>query len=84
MILKRLHPDFYMKKGDTKLFPMPSNQKVNEYLKEIASICNINKNLTFHTARHNETHYYLLINRLRRIRLSIGNDLETSLVLRYA
>lgn len=52
MILKRLHPDFYMKKGDTKLFPMPSNQKVNEYLKEIASICNINKNLTFHTARH--------------------------------
>lgn len=52
MILKRLHPDFYIKKGDTKLFRMPSNQKVNEYLKEIASICNINKKLSFHVSRH--------------------------------
>lgn len=34
------------------LFPVPSNQKVNDYLKEIADICQINKNLTFHLARH--------------------------------
>lgn len=35
-----------------KLFPMLSNQKVNSYLKEIADICGIKKNLTFHLARH--------------------------------
>ncbi|TFH95046.1 site-specific integrase, partial [Porphyromonas levii] len=37
-----------------KLFPILSNQKMNSYLKEIADICNIRKNLTFHTARHRE------------------------------
>jgi site-specific recombinase XerD len=35
-----------------KLFPTISNQKVNSYLKEIADICGIKKNLTFHIARH--------------------------------
>jgi len=34
------------------ILPIISNQKVNNYLKEIASICGINKNLTFHVARH--------------------------------
>lgn len=34
------------------VFPVPSNQKVNSYLKEIADLCGINKNLTFHLARH--------------------------------
>lgn len=34
------------------LFPVPSNQKVNSYLKEIASVCGIDKDLTFHIARH--------------------------------
>jgi len=33
-------------------FPVPSNQKTNEYLKEIADICGINKALTSHIARH--------------------------------
>lgn len=36
----------------TYIFPAPSNQKVNAYLKEIADICGIEKNLTFHMARH--------------------------------
>ena len=31
---------------------MLCNQKYNEYLKEIASLCTISKNLTTHTARH--------------------------------
>lgn len=31
---------------------MLSNQKTNAYLKEIADICGIKKNLTFHMARH--------------------------------
>lgn len=37
--------------GDT-LFPNISNQKLNSYLKEIAALCGIGKNLTFHLARH--------------------------------
>ena len=32
--------------------PVISNQKLNAYLKEIDYICDIHKNLTFHTARH--------------------------------
>lgn len=35
-----------------KIFPPISNQKINDYLKEIAPLCDINKNLTFHIARH--------------------------------
>lgn len=34
------------------LLPVSSNQKMNAYLKEIADICGIEKNLTMHTARH--------------------------------
>ncbi|MDP4201205.1 MAG: site-specific integrase [Bacteroidota bacterium] len=34
------------------VLPILSNQKMNAYLKEIADLCNINKNLTFHLARH--------------------------------
>lgn len=34
------------------LFPVLSNQKMNAYLKEIADVCGINKELTFHIARH--------------------------------
>ncbi|TAJ13742.1 site-specific integrase [Marinilabiliaceae bacterium JC017] len=34
------------------LLPIVSNQKLNSYLKEIADLCNITKNLTFHVARH--------------------------------
>jgi integrase len=34
------------------VFPIISNQKVNSYLKEIADLCDIHKNLTFHMARH--------------------------------
>jgi site-specific recombinase XerD len=38
--------------NEDKLLPILSNQKMNAYLKEIAAICNINKELTFHIARH--------------------------------
>ena len=34
------------------LLPVPCNQKMNSYLKEIADLCMIKKNLTTHTARH--------------------------------
>jgi integrase len=32
--------------------PVPCNQKMNSYLKEIADFCGIKKNITTHTARH--------------------------------
>ena len=34
------------------LLPVPCNQKMNSYLKEIADLCGISKCLTTHTARH--------------------------------
>lgn len=34
------------------LLPVPTNQKMNAYLKEIADLCDIEKNLTTHCARH--------------------------------
>jgi site-specific recombinase XerD len=38
--------------NEDRLLPILSNQKMNAYLKEIAGICEINKELTFHIARH--------------------------------
>ncbi|WP_026914925.1 site-specific integrase [Christiangramia portivictoriae] len=35
-----------------QLLPILTNQKMNAYLKEIADLCEIEKNLTFHLARH--------------------------------
>jgi site-specific recombinase XerD len=35
-----------------RALPILSNQKMNAYLKEIADVCKIYKNLTFHIARH--------------------------------
>ncbi len=34
------------------VLPIPTNQKCNDYLKEIASVCGINKELCYHMARH--------------------------------
>jgi site-specific recombinase XerD len=38
--------------NDGTLFPNISNQRLNGYLKEMADVCRIEKNLTFHLARH--------------------------------
>jgi integrase len=37
---------------DDKALPVSSNQKLNEYLKDIAGLCGIRKKLTYHMARH--------------------------------
>ena len=37
---------------DDRLIPSKSNSKMNAYLKEIADICGINKNLTWYVGRH--------------------------------
>jgi integrase len=38
--------------NENRLLPILTNQRMNSYLKEIADVCGINKELTFHTARH--------------------------------
>lgn len=45
-----------------KLLPLCSNQKTNNYLKEIAKDCSIHKNITFHVARHTFATTVLLSN----------------------
>lgn len=50
-ILQKYH-DFQSRCPEGKLLPVPSNQKVNAYLKEIAVLCDIRAKLTFHVARH--------------------------------
>ena len=35
-----------------QVLPVPTNQKMNAYLKEIADVCGINKTFTTHCARH--------------------------------
>lgn len=43
------HPDC-IRKG--VILPVPSNQRMNSYLKEIADVCGIEKPLSTHAARH--------------------------------
>lgn len=38
--------------NEGRLLPVLTNQKMNSYLKEIADVCGIQKELTFHIARH--------------------------------
>ncbi len=44
----------YKQESETteKLLPVLSNQKTNQYLKEIIKACDIHKHITFHSARH--------------------------------
>lgn len=46
------YSDHPQSQNSGKLLPISSNQKMNSYLKEIAAICGIAKELTFHIARH--------------------------------
>ena len=50
--LKMIRKSTKGKLPDGKVLPIISNQKLNAYLKEIADVCGIKKNLTFHLARH--------------------------------
>lgn len=46
------YSDFENLKINDKIIPIISNQKMNAYLKEVADLCGIEKNLSFHVARH--------------------------------
>ena len=48
----RKYADYPACKNKGVLLPVPCNQKMNSYLKEIADLCLIKKSLTTHTARH--------------------------------
>lgn len=43
------HPQY---KNEKRLLPVLSNQKMISYLKEIADVCGITNELTFHISRH--------------------------------
>ena len=48
-----------------QLLPVLSNQKLNSYLKEIADLCDIHKNVTFHLARHSCFSFVLKTSKLQ-------------------
>ena len=50
LLILEKYQSFPFPKG--RLLPVLSNQKMNAYLKEIADVSGINKNLTTHCARH--------------------------------
>ncbi|WP_161888556.1 site-specific integrase [Pontibacter russatus] len=50
ILIKYQHHPKVVESGN--LLPLPSNQKYNAYLKEVADLCSISKNLTTHIGRH--------------------------------
>ncbi len=71
------------KKGT--LLPVLCNQKLNSYLKEIADLCGIKKNLTTHTARHTFATTITLANKvpLQDVSAMLGHAL-TRMTQHYA
>ena len=71
------------KKGT--LLPVPCNQKANSYLKEIADLCGIKKNLTTHTGRHTFSTVVALANNvsLENVAKMLGHT-NTKMTQRYA
>ena len=51
VLIERYH-SYHEGEKTHHLFPVPMNQVINRYLKEIARIAGINKVITFHMARH--------------------------------
>ena len=72
------------KKKDT-LLPVPCNQKMNSYLKEIADFCGIKKSLSTHTGRHTFSTVIALANNvsLENVANMLGHS-NTKMTQRYA
>ncbi len=58
------YENFPPSRNKGKLLPIHSNQKMNEYLKELAAISGIQKNLSMHVARHNNYSFRLETSKL--------------------
>ena len=67
------------------LLPVPSNQRMNSYLKEIADVCEIHKNLSTHTARHSYATSICLANgvSMENVAKMLGHA-DTSVTKHYA
>lgn len=67
------------------LLPVPCNQRMNSYLKEIADICKIKKTLTTHLARHSFASVVALANNvsLPNVAKMLGHS-STRMTQRYA
>ena len=68
-----------------KLLPVLSNQRMNSYLKEIADVCEIHKNLSTHTARHSYATSICLANgvSMENVAKMLGHA-DTSVTKHYA
>ena len=51
-VIVEKYKDYELLKEKDLVLPVLSNQKMNAYIKEIATLAGITKNLTFHLARH--------------------------------
>lgn len=82
-ILERYKDDPECKNG--ALLPVPTNQKMNGYLKEIATICGINKELSTHTARHSFATSVALANNvsIENVAKMLGHS-DTKMTRHYA
>jgi site-specific recombinase XerD len=67
------------------LLPVLSNQKMNAYLKEIADLCGIQKNLTTHCARHTFATTVTLANKISMESVSkmLGHS-SLAMTMKYA
>ena len=68
-----------------KLFPVPSNQKMNAYLVEIADICGINKRISSHSSRHSYATSVCLANgvSMENVAKMLGH-VDTTMTKHYA
>lgn len=67
------------------LLPVPCNQKMNSYLKEISDLCGIKKNLSTHSARHSYATSVCLANgvSIENVAKMLGHS-DISMTKRYA
>lgn len=67
------------------LFPVPSNQKYNSYLKEVADICGITKPISSHVARHSYATSVCLANgvSMENVAKMLGHS-DTKMTQHYA